>query len=207
MKHLFLLAVALISISSLTAQQIEKKELKMTSDVMTTNSELNSLLDFQGVEYYTIKFEGKDLVDKSYHITVKEIWNGEVRSEDTVINSSEMGIEQFEKVNDTILKFKVLSKRTQENKLKLSFMFNRFRVTKEYDALDSDKYSLRNVAEESNLDIEYNKNFYLLAYILPYLREDGSSSWCEVGTSGGDLENWGKTFGIEHYLLFEMKFD
>ena len=207
MRHLFLLAVALMSFSSATAQQTEKKGLTMTSDVMTTNSELNDLLDFQGVEYYTIKFEGEDLTDKSYHITVKEIWNGEVKSEDTVFNSSEMGIEQFEKINDTILKFKVLSKRTQENKLKLSFMFNRFRVTKEYEALDSDKYSLRNVAEESNLDVQYNKKFYLLAYILPYEREDGSLSWCEVGTSGGDLENWGKTFGIEHYLLFEMKFD
>jgi len=65
---------------------------------------------------------------------------------------------------------------------------------------------LRNLADESNLKIDYDKEFYLLAYILPYEREDGSKSWCEVGTSGKDVENWGKKFGIKHYLLFEMKF-
>ncbi len=207
MKQLFLLAVAFISFSSLTAQQNLNEKLTMTSDVSAESRELSDLLRFEGIDYYKIKFSGKDLADKSYHITVKEIWNGNVKSEKTVFKSSEMGLERFEKVNDTVLKFKVLSKLTHENKLKLSFMFNRFGVTKEYDAIDSNQYSLRNVAEESNLDIGYNEKFYLFAYILPYEREDGSSSWCEVGTSGGDIENWGKKFGIEHYLLFEMKFE
>lgn len=207
MKQIFLLAVAIFSISSITAQQFLSGELKMTSDVSSDNSEIRDILDFQGIEYYKIKFTGKELANKSYHITVKEIWNGKIKSDTTVFNSADIGIEQFEKINDTVLDFRVVSKLTHENKLKLSFMFNRFRVTKEYDALDSNQYSLRNVAEESNLPIGYNKKFYLLAYILPYKREDGSSSWCEVGTSGKDIENWGKKFGIEHYLLFEMKFE
>ena len=207
MKQLFLLAAAIISFSSLTAQQFLNQELKMTSDFSSDNPEIRDILDFQGIEYYKIKFTGKELTNKSYHITVKEIWNGKIVSDTTVFNSAKIGIEEFEKVNDTVLNFRVVSKLTHENKLKLSFMFPRFRVTKEYDAIDSDQYSLRNVAEESNLQISYDKKFYLLAYILPYKREDGSSSWCEVGTSGGDIENWGKKFGIEHYLLFEMKFE
>ncbi|MEZ4796043.1 MAG: hypothetical protein R2785_02630 [Flavobacteriaceae bacterium] len=207
MKRLFLFAVAVISFSSLTAQQFLEQDLKMISDVSSDNREVRDIMDFQGIEYHKIKFTGKELPNKSYHITVKEIWNGKVVSDTTVFNSAKIGIEQFEKVNDTVLSFRVVSQLTHENKLKMSFIFPRFRVTKAYDALDTDMYSLRNVAQESGLEIGYDKKFYLLAYILPYKREDGSSSWCEVGTSGKDIENWGEKFGIEHYLLFEMKFE
>jgi len=207
MKQLFLLAVAIFSFSSLTAQQFLSQELKMTSEVSSDNSEIRDILFFEGIEYYKLKFAGKELANKSYQITVKEIWDGKIVSDTTVFNSMKMGLEQFEKVNDTVLSFKVVSKLTHKNKLKMSFMFPRFMITKEYDAIDSNQYSLRNVAEESNLQIGYDKKFYLFAYILPYEREDGSSSWCEVGTSGKDIENWGEKFGIEHYLLFEMKFE
>ncbi len=207
MKRLFLLAAALMSFSSITAQQTETKGLKMVSKPMTDDPDLNNFLSFEGLDYYTIAFHDEKLKNKNYHITVKELWNGKVTSESTVFNSAEIGIEQFEKVNDTILKFKVLSKHTHDQKLKLSFMFDKFVVTKEYDAIDSDMYSLRNVVDERNLNLNYNEKFYLLAYILPHVREDGSSSWCEVGTSGDDVENWGKKFDIEHYLVFEMLFE
>jgi len=76
---------------------------------------------------------------------------------------------QFETVNDTILNLRILSKLTDDNKLKMMFKFPRFSVTKKYEASDSkDKYRLRNVAEESNLEIKYNEKFYFLAYTLPY---------------------------------------
>lgn len=102
---------------------------------------------------------------------------------------------------------RILAKHTNDNKLKMKFKFPRFSTSKEFKAIDSDYYSLRNIADESDLEIKYNEKFYLLAYILPYEREDGSKSWCEFGSAGKDLENWGKKFGIKHYLLFEMKFD
>ena len=86
-------------------------------------------------------------------------------------------------------------------------MFARFGVTKQYKAIKSDEYSLRNLADESKLQIGYNQPFHFLAYILPYKRADGSKSWCEVGSNGKDIENWGEKFGIKHYLLFEMKFE
>jgi len=89
----------------------------------------------------------------------------------------------------------------------MTFKIGRIGFTREFDAIESDEYSLRNLADESNLQIGYNEEFYLLAYILPYKREDGSKSWCDVGTSGDDIEKWGEKFGIKHYLLFEMKFE
>ena len=154
-----------------------------------------------------LKFEDKGLKGKSYKITVKEIWDGKVKSESTVFDSKNLGLPEFETLSEAELKFRLISKRTSDNKLKMTFIFPRFSITKQYDALKSDDYSLRNIAHESNLELKYNEEFYLFAYILPYEREDGSKSWCEVGTAGKDLENWGKRFGIEHYLLFEMKFE
>jgi hypothetical protein len=42
---------------------------------------------------------------------------------------------------------------------------------------------------------------------LPYKREEGSRSWCDVGISGDDIEKWGEKFGVKHYFIFEMKFE
>jgi hypothetical protein len=52
----------------------------------------------------------------------------------------------------------------------------------------------------------FDEKFYLLAYILPY-EKDGTKYWCAVESSGKDIENWGKEFNIEHYLVFEMLFE
>lgn len=181
--------------------------LTLVSDYSSENEEIADILQFEGIDYLKLKFAGEDLRNKSYTITVKEIWDGQVTRTSTVFDSKTIGIAQFEKVNGPTLDFKVLSKLTPENRIKISFKFPRFSITKEYEAIDSKEYSLRNIAEESELEIGYGKEFYLLAYILPYERPDGSKSWCEVGTSGKDIENWGARFGIKHYLLFEMKFE
>ncbi len=181
--------------------------LKMISDYSSNNPEIRDILQFEGIEYLKLKFIGNELKNKSYRIEVKEIWDGIIRKDTTVFNSKNIGIEQFEKVNDTVLSFKVIAKLTHKNKLRMMFKFPRFSITKEFDAIDTQDYSLRNIAEESKLDIGYNKKFYLLAYILPYEREDGTKSWCEVGTNGKDVEQWGKKFNIKHYLLFTMKFE
>ena len=202
-----ILFLACLSLTAFLFGQNADHGLKLISKYSADNPEFQDILQFEGIDYWKLKFVGKELKDKSYHLTVKEIWDGKVLSDTTVVNSAEIGVEQLKKVNDTTLTISVISKHTNENKLKMTFKFPRFRVSKEFDAIDSDEYSLRSIAEESKLEIGYNKKFYLLAYILPYEREDGSKSWCEVGTSGKDIENWGKKFGIKHYLLFEIKFE
>ena len=212
MKKIKVLTVVLSCFGALGAQQGQvdfdnPKGLKMETDYSSDNPEIRDILSFEGIDYIKLKFSDDELKGKSYKLSVKEIWDGEVKSESVVLDSKNLGIKQFETINDSVLKMKVISKLTPDNQLKMTFKFSRFSVTKKYDAIKSDDYSLRNLADESNLEIGYNKAFYLLAYILPYEREDGSKSWCEVGTSGDAIEKWGKEFGIKHYLLFEMKFE
>ncbi len=203
MKNYLTILTCLI-ITTINAQN---KKLKMISDYSSNNSEIRDVLQFEGIEYHKIKFTGTELKNKSYRITCKEIWNGKIIKDSIVFNSKSIGIKQFETVNDTVLNLKVISKLTHKNKLKMTFKFPRFAINREYNAIESNEYSLRNIAQESNLKIDYNKKFYLLAYILPYERKDGSKSWCEVGTSGKEIDKWGEKFGIKHYLLFEMKFE
>lgn len=211
MKNLMTLAVAFMCFSTLNAQTNgvdfnTTSGLKMETDYGSDSSEINDLMSFQGIDFMTVNFSGKELKGKSYHITVKEIWNGKVVSDTTAFNSKTVGIKQFETLKDSMLSMRIIARHT-DNKLRVKFKFPRFSITKDYDATASDQYSLRNLADESNLEIAYNEKFYFLAYILPYEREDGSKSWCEVGTSGDSIEKWGDEFGIEHYLLFEMKFE
>ena len=204
MKRILTFGLILIS-TILIAQTENNNKIKMVSDYSSDNSEIRDILQFEGIEYLKLNFSGKELADKTYHLSVKEIWNGEIKSDSTIINSAKMPYDQLKKVNDTIFKLKVISKLTNENKLKMTFKFPRFSITREFDAIKSEDYSLRNVAGASDVDITYNEKFYLLAYILPY-EKDGAKYWCAVESSGKDIENWGKEFGIEHYLVFEMIF-
>ncbi|WP_179338244.1 hypothetical protein [Winogradskyella ludwigii] len=212
MKRILIMAAALNCSSGLLAQQKETNSktdsgLKMETEYASDIEEVSDILSFEGIDYMRLKFSGEQLKGKSYRLSVKEIWDGKIVSDTAVMDSRSIGVKQFETLSDTVFKMKVISKHTEDNKLKMTFKFPRFSVNKTYEAIDSENYSLRNLADESNLEISYNKSFYLLAYILPYEREDGSLSWCDVGTSGKDIENWGEKFGIKHYLLFEMKFE
>lgn len=167
MKSLATILVSIFSIQLAYSQTNGVADVAMTSNVLSENPEISDILQFEGIAYLKLKFEGKDLADKSYHISVKEIWDGKVKSDSTVINSAKIGYPPLEKINDTVFNLKIISKLTDENKLKMTFKFPGFVITKNYDALDSEDYSLRNVAETNKTKIKYGEKFYLLAYILP----------------------------------------
>jgi len=208
MKIYFLLSTLLLAlISDASFAQKVDKNLKMTSNYGTEDKELNDLLRFDGIDFYKIRFSGIDLKGKSYSISVKEFWKGKMKSEKKVFDTKDLAEAGLDKINDTTLEMKVISKMTSDNKIKISFVSDKFSNTKEYKGLKTKDYSLRNLAEESKLPITYGGNFYFMAIILPYEREDGSKSWCQVGSNGKDIENWGKKYGVRHYLLFLMKFE
>lgn len=196
----------IIAIASSQAQN-KDQEIRILSEYSSQNPEIRDILQFEGIEYIKLQFIGKELSNKHYHLSVKEIWDGKVVRDSTIFNSKTIEFEQFQTVGDTILKLKVISKLTEENKLKMTFSFPRFGLDRVFDAIDSDDYSLRFVAKSNNSEIAYGKKFYLLAYILPYENEAGYKSWCDVESSGKEIETWGTRFGIKHYLVFEMEFE
>ena len=134
MKQNILILLCLI-LTNLSFGQTSYNGLKMISDYSSNNPEIRDILQFEGIEYLKLKFVGKELKNKSYQLTVKEIWDGKIVRDTIVFDSKTIGIEQFEKVNDTILNLKVISKLTNKNKLRMTFKFPRFSINKEYDAI------------------------------------------------------------------------
>ena len=131
MKKIQILAAALICFSGLTAQESQQAKidfnstsaLKMETEYSSDNYELSDVLDFEGIDYMKINFTGKELKGKAYKITVKEIWNGKVKSESVVVDSKNLGLPQFATLKTEEFKMRVLSKHTKDNKLQMKFKF------------------------------------------------------------------------------------
>ncbi|WDF67534.1 hypothetical protein PQ465_14640 [Sphingobacterium oryzagri] len=201
MRSIFLLLISFLSLKNVYCQT---QALKLNTSYGSKNTELRDIMQFEGLEYFHLTFSGKDLANKSYCLYVKEIWAGKVTT-DTIVFDSRHFDESMHTVNDSILLMRVIGKAT-DGQLKMMFRIGNRSYTRLYRAIDSDEYSLRNIVQESRLPINYDEKFYLFAYILPYKRSDGSKSWCDVGSSGKEIDLWGQKFGIPHYLTFEMEF-
>jgi len=182
-------------------------QVRVTTERVVENQELLDFFRFEGIQYMKMNFTGNELKDKIYRISVKEIWNGIITKDSVIIDSKRLNIT----VGDTILKMRVISKLTEENKLKMNFIFPRFTTTIQFDAVSSDAYSLRNVlGRETEMLVDFGEKFYVLVYMLPYEVKTEIGTWfqyCAVEISGKEIETWGKEFGIEHYLVFEMIFE
>jgi len=202
MKTLTLTFAFLLSAILAFGQVDDESGIKMISDYSSDNSEIRDILSFEKIDYYKLKFVGSKLIGKDYSLIVKEIWNGEIKKTDTLVNTAKH--ERMEKLSFDTLNLKVIAKKTPDDKLKMNFRFSRFGIERKFDAIDSDDYSLRDIG--TKMEIEPGKEFYALAYILPY-EKDGWKMYCAVDSSGKDVESWGKEFAIEHYLVFEMKFE
>lgn len=201
-----LLVIALMFCFIGQAQMTKPSEIKMDSRYLSENEDVSDLLFFQGIDFHKIQFNGEDLKGATFKLIAKEFWNGKLKNETIVTNSATIDIPEFAQIQEEVFNMKVISKLTEDNKLKMSFKFPRYGRELEYKAIASDDYSLRNVASYSKEPILIDDTFYLFAYILPY-EKDGAKYWCAVENSGKDIENWGKEFGIKHYLVFEMRFE
>jgi len=72
-----------------TSLKAQKTNLELSSDMSFHDNEvLSDLMAFQGIEYYDLIFKGEALPDKKFIFTAKEIWGGQLKNIDTIIDSS-----------------------------------------------------------------------------------------------------------------------
>ena len=182
--------------------------LKMSEDNNLNNHDLWDILEIEGVQFQKAIFSGNNLKGKTFHLRVKQIWDGKIVSDSTIMNSADFPMEDLRKIEDSVFEIKAISKLTSDGKLKMNFVFPRFITPAKFKIYkpQEDSYRLRNLVAESNLEIDYNKPIILFAHILPYDIGNGMFSYCEVGSNGKDIEKWGEKFGIKHYLIFELEF-
>ncbi|HXJ99248.1 MAG TPA: hypothetical protein VNJ50_10395 [Gelidibacter sp.] len=202
------LTLLVFGISVLSFGQKPDTTLKMSEDHNLNNHDLWDILGIEGVQFQKAIFSGNNLKGRTFHLKVKQIWDGKIVSDSTIINSADFPLEYLRKIEDSIFEIKAISKLTSDSKLKMHFVFPRFTSNSKFEIYkpEENSYSLRNLASESNLEIEYNKPIVLFAHILPYDMGNGTMSYCEVGSNGKDIEKWGEKFGIKHYLIFELEF-
>ncbi len=204
MKNPFIiLAVLLFAFFSPAASAQNKQAVKFIGDPNPWgDKDLGRLANWEGIHYYKVKFAGRQLQGKNYSVITKEIWNGKVKKVDTLFNSASS--EFFEPIKGDTLALTMMSGKSSEKSLKTEFYFDRFSIASEYLTTNSDDYSMR-ILDGYKREIEIGKPFYAFAYILPY-EKDGAKYYCAVEGSGKDIEKWGTEFGIEHYILYEMRF-
>ncbi len=191
----------LLILSTINIAAQHKNSITMEYPRLAKNQmELADLRSWLEIGYQPVYFNGPGIQGKDYYIVMKEIWYGTVKKTDTIVNTPSSQF--FEPVKDT-LKLTVMSGKSSQKSLRVQFNFERFSINTECLATLSDDYSMRVFG--THVTIEPNKPFYAFAYILPY-EKDNNKYYCAVEGSGKDIESWGKEFGIEHYVLFEMCF-
>jgi hypothetical protein len=205
MKQLFLLAVAIISVSSLTAQ---KNQIQLQTKYGSEDKDINELLKFEGIEILDLNFYGEHLKEKEYTILIKEFTNGSLSRTDTLISSKNDSY--LQPINKDIFKFKFIVKTQLDNTIKMNSIFDGFSTNKTYDIkATEDTYALHDFLNGVEpMKIEIGKPTYIMGYFLPYFdKETGWKKYCEVAGSKYNPDDWGKMFSIPNYFLIEILFD
>jgi hypothetical protein len=203
MRTLFLVAVALISLSSITAQQ----DVRLKTDYGSDNKELQELMRFQGIEKIRLRFEGAHLKGKHYAFVIKEFTNGRLAQVDTLAASAKDAY--IQPVQSNTFKVDVMVQTRLDHTVKFYARFDRFSVHKIYDIeKPEDAYALHDfLGPKDSYEVPLETATYVLGYFLPYVDKDtGWKKYCEVSGSKYAPEDWGKAFDIPNYFLVEVQF-
>ena len=202
MKNTFLLLLAL---SLLSSDVFAQSDVSMRSDYGSENVDLQSVLRFEDISMEKLTFSDSKLKGRDYLITVKDFVNGKLVKTDVAFDSKE---DAYFKIRGDTLTFRVLTKVTGENVVKFDFQFDGFSKRKEYKvAANHKEFASKNfLGSKSEVLISSDKSNYILTYMMPYQKKDGSKQYCEVVQSDVNPEEIGKKYGIPRYFLVEIKF-
>lgn len=200
MKNLLLLA-AFWLVSNAFAQS----DIKMRTQYGSENIELMSVLSFEGIALDKITFSGNDLKDKNFQIIIKKFVRGRLTNTDVAFDSTE---DDYFKIKSDKFNFRVLTKTTSANTVKFDFQFNGFSKQKEYKvAANQKEFASKDfLGGKSETSIPLKANTYILTYMMPYQKKDGSKQYCEVAQSGVNPEELGTKYAIPTYFLIGIKF-
>lgn len=202
MKNLLLLLAAFVL---LAPNVFGQSDIKMSAQYGSENADLQSILQFENIALNKMIFDGNDLKDKDFQISVKEFVGGKLRKTHVVFDSRE---DAYFKIKSGKFAFRVLTKTTSENTVKFDFQFNGFSVGKEYKVGAGQKdFALKTfLGAKPEQSIPVGASAYILTYMMPYVKKDGSKQYCEVAQSGVAPEELGTKYAIPTYFLIDIKF-
>ena len=182
-----------------------QNSVKVTSYYGSENNDIQNLIDFENIHFEQLNFEGKEIKEKQYKISLQEFKNGKLISKSILFDGLE---DEYFKIKSDKESLKFLFKMA-DGKLKIYIRGSKFGSKKSYFKLkdNSDEYALKDFFGSKNeLNIDPNQETAVFAILTPTKHEDGSSSYCEVVQSDIKPENLGTHFKIPHYFLVTILF-
>ena len=169
------------------------------------NTDLQSVPYFEEIGLGKMSFAGNDLKNKDFQISVKEFVRGKLTKTDVVFDSKE---DAYFKIKSDRFVFRVLTRTAAENTVNFNFQFDEFSKQKKYKiAANQRDFALKSfLGSKPEISMSLNANTYILTYMMPYVKKDGSTAYCEVAQSGVSPEDYGKKYAIPVYFLIDIKF-
>lgn len=168
-----------------------------------SSADLKDLFLFEGIDYFNISFSDPKLQGKRFVLTSKEYQDKQLVRVDTVTKKVQYGSA------DSTLAFRVIARKTKADTVAFTFFFPQFLINRHYHTTSSNAYSLRSPAKGGStkpVPAPIGKGFPLLAYSLPYAdpQQPGFLFYCQLSEEGVPPEKWGETYGVPHYIVFEL---
>lgn len=195
----------LLTSFSLASRAPAQSDIKMRVEYGSDNPDLMSVLYFEDIGLGKVLFSGNDLKGKDFQISVKEFSGGKLARAEVVFDSTE---DAYFKIKSDKFSFRVLAKVTSESTAKFQFQFDGFSKQKEYKvAAGKKEFALKSfLGGKPDLSVPLKADAYILTYMMPYVRKDGSTAYCEVAQSGVNPEELGAKYAIPTYFLIAIKF-
>lgn len=203
MKKLFILIGILFSITCV-GQKSDSLALKI--DYGVKSEEFQDYLLMKRIDFYKVDVSGKNLKEKTLTIVSKEYWNKKKIKVDTIVNISQSS----RRLENDSLKFNIITEKVNKDSLQIYFKFKGlFSTTRKYKTTKSSNYSARDLSNGIETKFHYGESFPLIVYSLPYKdpKYPDYLFYCELSREGISPEEWGEKFNLEHYIVFEMKFE
>ena len=206
-KPLLVLLFCLLFCLSGFGQQKDSTTITVTWDMQS--GELRDVLRLQEIDYFSVAFTDTSLRGKHFQLVSKEYRNGKLTA--TRDHSAETGYPAaFEFAKDSAaFRFKVLAYQPQKKLTHFMFLFDRVGLNPKFKSQATDLYSLRDATGSlgNEVQVPLHKPFPLFVYSLPYVnpQEPEMYQYCALTQDGVPPSEWGKKYGVKHYIVFEMK--
>ncbi len=185
----FIVALALSMATAASAQTPHaggnRRGVEMTSRYGASDTDLQSILYFEDIGLEKIRFTGAPLDGRDYVVSIA-----------------------YFRIRGDELALRVLSKATPGRSAKIELQFNGFSKRILFDlSAQEDEFVLKNfLGSRSSAPIDLDAENVLLAYMMPYVKADGSKQYCDVVQSQVKPEDMGTAFKIPRYFLIKIKF-
>lgn len=173
------------------------------------SGELRDVLRLQEIDYFSVAFTDTSLRGKHFKLVSKEYRNGKLTStRDYFAGAGYPDAFEFNKDSE-VFRFKVLAHQPQKKQTHFMFQFDRIGLNPKYKTRNTDLYSLRDASGSLGdpVRVPLHTSFPLFVYSLPYVdpKNPDMYQYCALTQDAVPPSEWGKKYGVKHYIVFEME--